>query len=287
VVGDYLWCEYRPHEPADLVRALVPRYSAIRRAAAGERVGEQILAANVDRALLVTGLDRDFNPRRLERYLALVTAAEVMPVVVLTKADLHPDPSQAVAEIEALDSRLRIYAINAKDPESIDVLWPELGPGQTLVLLGSSGAGKSTLTNTLLGEDRQRCGAVRARDGRGRHTTVTRALLSLPNGACLIDTPGLRELKLTGAEDLEQGVFQDIAEFAAQCRFRDCRHQQEPGCAVQAALADGRLDPGRYANYRKLTAEREQAASQSPRALEPKAGGKRSSPAPTRRHGRT
>jgi len=207
--------------------------------------------------LVVTGLDGDFNPRRIERYLVLVFSSGAQPVVVLTKADRCEDVEALRAHLAAVElGGVPVHAVNAKDAASIGVLDPYLGQGRTAVLVGSSGAGKSTLTNTLLGREKMKTGAVRDADSRGRHTTTHRALLPLPQGGCLIDTPGMRELKLTGEEDLaEAPVFDDIEALAGQCKFRDCRHESEPGCAVRAALESGEVDAARWNNYRKLQDE--------------------------------
>jgi ribosome biogenesis GTPase len=240
---------------------VLPRRSLLKRTAAGERHVTQVLAANVDTALVVCGLDLDFNPRRIERYLAVIEGSGVGAVVVLTKADKDPEAEAKAAELaRVLGPEVPVLALNAKDPLSRERLAPWTRPGDTLVLLGSSGAGKSTLTNTLLGIERQRTSEVRESDSRGRHTTVLRSLIQLPGGACIIDTPGMRELKLTGEESLTVGHFREIEVLSHACRFRDCRHQSEPGCAVRAALEAGTLDPERYAHYIKLLAERDHAA---------------------------
>ena len=267
-VGDWVLVEGQPGANPRIV-ALLPRRSAIKRGAAGEHYKQQLIAANIDTVFVVCGLDADFNPRRIERYLLLVggggTATTAPgPVVVLTKADKDgadaDDARAALAEVEA--QGVPVVAVNAKDAGSVQALAPWLGPGRTVVLVGSSGAGKSTLTNTLLGVEKMKTGDVRAADARGRHTTTHRALIALPSGACLIDTPGMRELKPTGEEDLAEGGFADVEAIAAQCRFRDCRHQGEPGCAVRAAIEAGTLDPGRFANYLKLRDEVAGAADQ-------------------------
>lgn len=252
-VGDF--ARARPQGNEWILDALLPRYSALVRAAAGERYARQAIAANIDHVLIVCGLDRDFNPRRLERYLALVSASGARPCVVLTKADLNPDAAHLLADLGERLPQVQILAANAKDGPSCRPLFDLLGPGQTAVLVGSSGAGKSTLTNTLLGHEAQRTGAIREQDGRGRHTTVSRALKHLASGACLIDTPGLREIKLTGDEDLVEAGFDDIEILAGECRFRDCRHDQEPGCAVRAAVQAGQLRAERLEHWRKLGAE--------------------------------
>jgi ribosome biogenesis GTPase / thiamine phosphate phosphatase len=256
-VGDFVVLDRA--DPPTIERVL-PRRSTLTRAAAGERYARQVIATNVDYVLVLTGLDGDFNPRRIERYLLLIEGSGAQPVLVLTKADRCPDAGERLAALrERLPAATPVHAINAKDQASVDVLSGYLQPGDTVVLVGSSGAGKSTLTNTLLGESRMATGAVRASDSRGRHTTTHRALLPLPGGACLIDTPGMRELKLTGEESLD--LFADIEELALRCRFADCAHDSEPGCAVQAAIAAGELDSGRWNNYVKLKAEREEQAA--------------------------
>jgi len=240
--------------------ALLPRFSAIKRGAAGEHYRQQVIAANVDTALVVSGLDADFNPRRIERYLLLVAGTGVTPVVVLTKADkaLAGDSHSIESALRALADIVAqgtdVIAVNAKAPEAAQALAPRLPAGTTAVLVGSSGAGKSTLTNTLLGIERMRTAEVRATDDRGRHTTTHRALIPLPSGACLIDTPGMRELKPTGEEDVAES-FADIQALADDCRFRDCAHAREPGCAVRAAMEAGTVAPARVANYLKLQAE--------------------------------
>ena len=251
-VGD--WVVVSPARPPMIERVL-PRRSALVRAAAGERHVAQVIAANVDVAFVVCGLDDDFNPRRIERYLVLIDGSGALPVVVLTKADRADDADAKRLEVERIAPGAVVLAVNAKAPATAALLAPYLGEGSTAVLVGSSGAGKSTLTNTLLGIEKQKTAAVRETDSRGRHTTVHRALIPLPAGGCLVDTPGMRELKLTGAEDLDIGQFADIAALADGCRFRDCAHQSEPGCALQAALTAGAIDPDRWANWLKLQGE--------------------------------
>ncbi|KAB7767897.1 ribosome small subunit-dependent GTPase A [Xanthomonas maliensis] len=256
-VGDWVLME------GHRIVALLPRRTAIKRGAAGEHYHQQVIAANIDTVFIVCGLDADFNPRRIERYLLLVGGgagdAAPTPVVVLTKADQTDYAQDAVAVlVELAAQKIAVRTVNAKDPQSVSALQPWLGDGRTVVLVGSSGAGKSTLTNTLLGVQKMKTNAVRENDSRGRHTTTHRALMPLPSGACLIDTPGMRELKPTGEEDLADGGFSDIEALAAQCRFNDCAHGAEPGCAVRAAIEAGTLDPHRLANYLKL---REEVAS--------------------------
>ena len=267
-VGDWVLVEGEPPNGLKIV-ALLPRFSAIKRGAAGEHYRQQVIAANIDSVFVVCGLDADFNPRRIERYLLLVAGSGVQPVVVLTKQDKDgADVEAALQELRALE--VPVLHVNAKDRASMAALEPWLGAGQSIVLVGSSGAGKSTLTNTLLGIEKMKTGAVREGDDRGRHTTTHRALIALPSGACIIDTPGMRELKPTGEEDVAES-FADIEALAAQCRFRDCRHAKEPGCAVRAAVERGELDAGRVANFLKLEAEVAGAANQLATRLAQKA----------------
>ncbi|KFN42608.1 ribosome small subunit-dependent GTPase A [Arenimonas oryziterrae] len=257
VVGDWVALDA---EGKNIAR-LLPRKALLKRGAAGEHYRQQLIAANIDHVLVVSGLDADFNPRRIERYLLIIQASGAAPVLVLTKADQCDilDDVLEVLENERLTG-IPVYPVNAKDAASLVVLHPYLGPGKSAVLVGSSGAGKSTLTNTLLGTQKMKTNEVRANDQRGRHTTTNRVLIPLPQGGCLIDTPGMRELKLSGEEDLADGGFDDIEALAGNCRFSDCGHSNEPGCAVRAAIESGELDDVRYASYCKLRDERDAAA---------------------------
>lgn len=253
-VGDWALAARDRHGQWWVHRRLPPLTQLARRLHDGrDKVTRAVIVSNVDLALLVMGLDHDFNPRRLERYLALAHASGVAAVVVLTKADLGgPDlAAQRRRDVaRLLPPGGDVVALNALDGTAPEVLSPWLGSGQTLVLLGSSGAGKSTLANALLGAPRQDTGPTRHGDGRGRHTTTARSLHRLPGGACLIDTPGLRTLRLdVDAEALDR-VFDDVARLAPACRFRDCRHHDEPGCAVRAQVA-----PERLRHFHKLQRE--------------------------------
>ena len=244
-VGDWVAAERDAYGDWWIHARLPPLTELARRNSEGQL---QPLASNVDTALLVMGLDGDFNLRRLERYLAMVQPAGLWPVVVLTKVDLCADAEARSEEARRrVGPRIDVVAVNALDRATATALASYLGIGQTLVLLGSSGAGKSTLTNALLGTEAQATGAVREDDSRGRHTTTARSLHRLPGGACVIDTPGLRGL----APDIDAAgllaSFEDIAALSEQCRFRDCTHTEEPGCAVRAGVA-----PDRLANYRKM-----------------------------------
>ncbi|MFP5341300.1 MAG: ribosome small subunit-dependent GTPase A [Candidatus Limnocylindria bacterium] len=265
-VGD--WVALEPDdatadaEDAAVIAAVLPRRTAFRRTAsdatrrtAGTMAGEQIIAANVGVAFLVAGLDADFNLRRLERYLAVAWASDVMPVIVLNKADIADDLDGRLGAVGSIAPDVPVVVLSALTGDHVEDLRPHLGAGTTAVVLGSSGVGKSTLVNTLLGEARQSTGAVRAHDSRGRHTTTHRELFALPTGALLIDTPGIRSLEVAGADDGLDAAFDEIADIAAMCRFSDCAHQGEPGCMVRAALDDGRITEARLASVRKLQRE--------------------------------
>lgn len=249
-VGDWVLAQRDAHGAWWVQHQLPPLTHLARRDADGRR---HPVASNVDTALLVMGLDDDFNLRRLERYLALVQASGVLPVVVLSKADTVT-PGRIADAIEQLRGRaaasIDLVIVDARAPDAVKLLAPHLGPGQTLVLLGSSGAGKSTLTNTLAGAQIQDTGAVREHDSRGKHTTTSRSLHRLPGGACVIDTPGLRALRPDVDEATLAASFADIEALALRCRFRNCRHADEPGCAVREGVA-----PDRLRNFHKLLRE--------------------------------
>ena len=251
-VGDWVLAGTDAHGQWWVHEQLPPRSHISRRDADGRR---HPVVSNVDTALLVMGLDDDFNPRRLERYLALVQGSGVQAVVVLTKADvLEPTPDALAQRLDTLRARLPghldLLAVNATSPAAAMALAPYLGAGRTLVLLGSSGAGKSTLTNTLLGTVVQDTGAVREHDSRGKHTTTSRSLHVLPASACVIDTPGLRALRPDVDEATLAATFADVGELAVRCRFRDCKHEDEPDCAVREGV-----DADRLRNYHKLLRE--------------------------------
>lgn len=248
-VGDWVLARRDDSAQAWVDARVPPASHLVRRDADGRR---HAVVSNVDTVLLVMGLDDDFNPRRLERYLTLVLGSGLQPVLVLTKADVAPRSiDERMAMLRArVGARLDMIAVNATDASAAAPLAPYLAAGQTLVLMGSSGAGKSTLTNTLLGAAVQDTGAVREHDSRGKHTTTSRSLHRLPGGACVIDTPGLRALRPDADESTVASVFPDIDALAAHCRFRDCLHHDEPGCAVRAGI-----DADRLRNYHKLLRE--------------------------------
>jgi len=251
-VGDWVWADCNPHGDWWVHTRVPPLNQLARRLHDGrDKVTRTVIVSNVDTAVLVMGLDADYSPRRIERYLALARIAGVRPLVVLTKADLCADPQARLSEVRSLlPSGTAAVALNALGDEPRQQLADWLGEGQTLVLLGSSGAGKSTLTNALTGQAEQRIGGTRSGDGRGRHTTTARSLHVVPGGACIIDTPGLRTLRLDGDAEAVASVFDDITGLSMQCRFRNCSHGGEPGCAVLAAVP-----PARLLSYQKLLRE--------------------------------
>ena len=249
-VGD--WLLLTPERQFD---RLLERQSLFRRKAAGSKVTEQLIAANVDTLFVVTSLNEDFNLNRIERYLSLAYEAQSEPVVILSKADLCDDPESLRSKVQAMDSRLLVETVNCLDAEEMQRLTPWCGIGKTVALMGSSGVGKSTLINTLLGETVQLTGEVREDDAKGRHVTTGRSLHLIPKGGLLLDTPGMRELQLADCDDGVNATFADIASLAARCRFGDCQHDSEPGCAVQSAISRGELDARRLSSWQKLIRE--------------------------------
>jgi ribosome biogenesis GTPase len=256
VTGDWVAVSVPPDKAAATIHAVLPRRNAFTRKAAGPgRPVAQVVAANIEIAFLVTSLNAERNARRIERYLATALESGAAPVVVLTKADLCEDRAPALAEIEPLTRGVPVHVVSAISGEGIEGLRACFAPGQTAVLLGSSGVGKSSLVNALAGTERMATGGIREDDARGRHTTTHRELVLLPDGRLVLDTPGMRELGLWDAEAGVAEAFDDIEALAKTCRFTDCRHEAEPGCAVRAALEDGRLDGDRWRNWIKLQRE--------------------------------
>ncbi len=255
-VGD--WIALKPAGPAEEMGRIVevlPRRGRFVRKAAGTASEAQVVAANVDVVFLVSGLDHDFNLRRIERYLLAAHEGGAEPVVVLNKADLPRDIAEVRAQLGPVAGKVAVELVSAHSGQGLDALRGHIGPGRTAAFLGSSGVGKSTIINRLIGREVQRTAEVRESDSKGRHTTTHRELVVLPGGGLLIDTPGMRELQLwdvsTGLDD----AFEDIATLGVDCRFRDCTHDSEPDCAVRGAVADGRLSGARHGNYLRLHKE--------------------------------
>jgi ribosome biogenesis GTPase len=245
-VGD--WVTLRE---GSVITEVLPRRTALRRKEPGRRLHEQVLAANMDLLFIVTGLDRDYNPRRIERYLVLAHESGARPVVLLNKADLRNDADDVIRLTKHHAPGVLVFALSALEQRGLDAIARNVQPAQTAALIGSSGAGKSTIVNALLGKARQSTALVREGDSKGRHTTTHRELIRMPGGWLLMDLPGLRELQLWADPENIDDAFAEIAELAAHCKFRDCSHQAEPGCAVR----DAALDPARLASYRKLQRE--------------------------------
>ncbi|MBL8021712.1 MAG: ribosome small subunit-dependent GTPase A [Leptospirales bacterium] len=247
-VGD--WVAF---DASRVIRGILPRKSQLSRKVPGKQTIEQVIAANVDYVFVVQGLDDNFNVRRLERYLVMVRESRAEPVVILTKVDLCKESAERMAEARAV-TQAPVLLVNGVVGEGLEAVRALLADGKTGALVGSSGAGKSTIINALLGDQKQKTFAVRS-DSKGRHTTTTRQMFFLQSGGAIIDNPGMRELQLWTGTDTVAEVFPEIEELAADCRFRDCRHESEPGCAVQAGLTSGELSAERFESYRKLMRE--------------------------------
>ena len=257
-VGDWVVIERRPGEARADIVAVLPRRTKFSRRAAGDQDIEQVVAANLDVILLVSGLDRDFNPARLQRFLVAARESGAQPVILLNKTDLHAAPEAVKGELQALVPGVPVLLTSTTTRRGLKALAALAQPGQTLALVGSSGVGKSTLINALMKGDAMPTGEVREKDSKGRHTTTRRELVLTPSGALLIDTPGLRELQLWDIHSGVEEAFADIATLAKRCRFTDCTHQNEPACAVREAIETGSLPARRLESYRKLHAEQAQ-----------------------------
>ncbi len=250
-VGDWVLL----NDSRDKVLRLLERKSVFKRIAAGNKVGVQLIAANIDTLFIVTSCNEDFSESRLERYLSLAHEAGVDPVVVLTKADLSKNPDHYRDRVKALNRELPVDVVNATEAESLKGLLSWITSGSTVALVGSSGVGKSSIVNSLSGTALLETGPIREQDAKGRHTTSFRSLHCLPDGGILLDVPGMRELKVAELESSLGSVFDDIEALAAQCKFTDCGHNKEPGCAVRSAIDSGAIDQRRLYNYRKLILE--------------------------------
>jgi ribosome biogenesis GTPase len=254
-VGDWVALRRRPEEDRGVIVAVLPRRSAFTRRAAGDVTREQVVAANVDVVFVVMGLDRDYSLRRLERYLLMARESGATPAIILTKPDLCADLPPRLHEVTSLAGDVVVHVVNAKAGDGLDRVRQHVGAGGTSALLGSSGVGKTTIINRLAGAEIRRTREVRAADSRGRHTTTHRELVRLPDGGLIIDTPGMRELQLWDAADSVAETFEEIEALAPQCYFADCRHRDEPRCAVKAAVADGKISAERLQSYLTVQSE--------------------------------
>lgn len=263
-VGDWVVISLRAEEKRATIHKILPRKSKFSRKVAGIETREQIVASNVDTVFLVNALNNDFNIRRIERYLIMAWESGAEPIIVLSKADLCEDLDEKIMETEMTAVGVPIHVISTVDGRGLEELKQYTKPGKTIALLGSSGVGKSTLVNYLAGEELQKTKEVREYDDRGRHTSTSREMFVLDSGAIMIDTPGMREMQLWGGSEGISEAFEDVEEIASQCRFADCKHKKEPGCAVKQAIEEGRLSEERFESYIKLQkeiciAERKQA----------------------------
>ncbi|MBP1609066.1 MAG: GTPase RsgA [Acidobacteria bacterium] len=255
VCGDWVLADDLIGRERTVIRFLLPRRTAFSRKQAGTAIGEQVIAANIDTVCLVSGLDSDFNPRRIERYLAIAWESGAHPVIVLNKADICLEAPIRVAKAMSLAPGVPVLAVSATEGRGMEDILNYARPGQTIALLGSSGVGKSSIVNRLLGQSAQEVRETESHTGRGLHTTTARQLFLLPSGGLIMDTPGMRELQIWSADAGLDTTFEDIKSLAAGCRFRDCSHHSEPGCRVRNAVDQGELDDGRLVNYLKLCKE--------------------------------
>lgn len=261
VVGDWVAAACGRNGGEALIHAVLPRRTALTRKASGDSVEQQVIAANIDTIFIVQGLDENYNLRRLERFLAMSRASGAFPVVILNKSDLCDAAEDRRIETAAVSGEAPVHVISSMSGAGYDELVAYLRPGKTIAFIGSSGVGKSTIINVLLGAETQKTNAVRPDDSKGRHTTTNRQMFILPGKALLIDTPGVREVALWDAEAGTKDSFEDIETLGLQCRFSNCAHEMEPGCAVNEAVANGTIDAGRLDNYRRLQREKEYLAS--------------------------
>ena len=256
-VGDWVALATNASGRNATIKSLLPRQSCFTRQAAGDQTTQQVVAANINVVLIVSGLDHDFNPRRIGRYLVATSESGAEPVVVLNKVDLHDNLDACIGKVREIAPQVAIHATSCHASSvGIGALNEYLQPGKTIALLGSSGVGKSSIINKLLGEERQKTRTVRKSDGRGRHTTIHRELILRPEGGIIIDTPGMRELSVWDSSQAIENSFSEIESFADRCRFRDCSHQSEPGCAVREAVDKGELQPKQLMHYHEMLAER-------------------------------
>jgi len=254
-VGDWVIINVLIEESKAIIHKLLPRRSQLTRKVAGTKTDEQVIAANIDTVFVIVGLDTEFNLRRIERYLTQIRASGADPVILLNKADLCDDPMRYLIEASSISEDAPVYYLSAINDNDFSYIEKHLTEGRTASFIGSSGTGKSTIINRLLGSDQLKTGDVSDAISKGRHTTTWRELIILPNGGIVIDTPGMRELQLWADEETLSDSFQDIEELISNCRFRDCRHETEPGCAILQAIESNELDRKRFSNYLKMSDE--------------------------------